>query len=640
MEIDEDPIIDGKLLLRLFPPFVRVDLVDDSAFCQRLGIELDGTLRLDQGEVRIRNSAFMTAARSVYADSSGAAQLDDEDGKTWTLTLEGEAGRSVITLALGEQKFKLGGLSALSPDRSTRLDEFECALYDAGLPPRALPQWRARLDDGPLENEEVLLLNTDLSRTPISGARVLDQELSSPTGKAETVVPPYRVYYERLCGGGEAASVEALANDVVPRLVADLLAWDRQEGARMALLLASHSLVIPSSGLLDLPPDEIIALADWAVEAGDLISKIGMIELGMAVLPSVPDLSSQLQTLVEQILELDPSDADGRLHLLMGALIFTYGELSRTKVLDKWPPFRRRFAALAQASLFERHALGRLDAKHFTRSALDERGHRFYLQVLVDMRLEPRWLPDYVGADQLKYEMVGRIHNAANRYIDNVPDGPLKVLLTGSESSGLRKHVHFPRSLLPGPLEGAETGPNAKMPTELAQILDESIASEKLDAKSVTALINLHGLFSIGSDKVDRVVALIRKAQHRFATGLDVETRDSLISGLAGVASATRNPALANDVRIMIRKNRVDDASPPSPRQELLTALMAAAAHRDLDAWIGFVGDWALELALTVKTKDDATALKGELETLCVIEPALRKSVGRAIAAADGFLKV
>ena len=90
----------------------------------------------------------------------------------------------------------------------------------------------------------------------------------------------------------------------------------------------------------------------------------------------------------------------------------------------------------------------------------------------------------------------------------------------------------------------------------------------------------------------------------------------------------------------MIRKNRVDDASPPSPRQELLTALMAAAAHRDLDEWIRFVGNWALELALTVKTKDDAIALKGELETLCVIEPELRKSVGRAIAAADGFLKV
>lgn len=641
MMASEEPLpLDQLALLTLFPPFVQVDLVDDDAFRRRLGVTLDGVISLNGEEVKLVRSALFDAIRALYTRADRIAEVEDEEGKRWTIAAEEHDGQAMIRLSAGDRHFLIHGFCGLNPDADERIGQFTLALSNAGLPPTALPEWREIIAARPLENEEVRHLDNALMRTPISNGRVLDAELQGPTGNIETIVPPHREYYERLCGLGDASSVEELASNVVPELVADLLAWDVKRGARMALLMASHASIIPASGLSEHSSEELIELAAWAIEEGDLIAKVGMIELGLLVLPRMPDLAVPIQTLLEQIRDLDASDPKGRLQLLMAAFIFASGELSRTKVLAGWPPFRRRFAALAQASLFERHAFGCIDVEHYGKWALEERGSRYYLQALVDLREEPRWLPDYGSAEQLGHELLGRIHNASDRYADNIPEGPLHELLVGKGPDGLTARLHFPGSLLPGPLEGAERGTVNPIPSEFDQMLDESLASEPLEPRSVIALINLHGLFSIGSEKVERVVTLIRDANHRFSTDLEVEKRNTLMSGLARVASTMRNPALADELRIMVRKARVDKLDPPPPRLELLTALTAAAAHEDLEGWLRFVGDWAIELALTVDEKDQAGTLLQEFEMLCVIEPALRKSIGRAIAATHSFLNI
>lgn len=637
--VSDEPGSSSQLaLLGLFPTFVQLDLVDDDAFRQRLGLTLDGTISLNSGEVKLARSTFFDGIRSLYGNAERKAEIEDEEGKCWTLGAEEHEGHAVIRLFAGDRHFQVHGFGGLHPDTAERLRQFELALSDAGLPPTALPEWREKIAARPLENEEVRHFDNALMHTPISNCRALDAELQGPSGNIHTIVPPHREYYERLCGLGDAASVEELASNVVPKLVADLLAWDVQKGARMALLLASHASIVPASGLTELGPEDLAELATWAIEKGDLISKVGMIELGLAALPLKPELAAAIQILVEQIRDLDASDPNGRLQLLMAAFAFASGEISRTKILADWPPFRRRFAALAQASLFERHAFGHLDVKHYCEWALEQRASRYYLQALVDLRVEPRWLPDYGVADQLGHELLGRIHNASGRYADNIPKGALRKLLIGKGRSGLIARLHFPGSFLPGPLEGAESGTVNPLPPEFDQMLDKSLSTERLEPKSVIALINLHGLFSVGGEKVERAVELIRDANHRFSADLDIETRNTLVSGLASVAGTMRNPALADELRIMMRKTRVDKLDPPPPRIELLTALTAAAAHKDLDAWLRFVGDWSIELALGVDDKEEANALLHELDTLCVIEPALRKSVGRGIAAVEAFL--
>jgi len=638
-DVDSRPV-EAATLLGLFPPFLRLELVNDDEFRARIALKLDGSILLDD-TVRFSRGRFFAAVRAAYADIGATTGIEDETGKRWELQAEaGQEARTVIKVSADEREFLVRGIPGLHPDQQQRMRDFGLQLSEAGHPPYGLQEWRSILEARPLENAEVRHFDADLNCSPVACADDLDAELNGATGNVDTMVPPQRTYYERLCGAGDAEDVRELAQRVVRTAIADYLAWDQERGARMALLLSSHPTFISESALADLPPEQLIKLGEWARDKGDLLSKIGMVDLGLATLPRVPHLAAIIHSIVEEICALDTSDTAGRLHLMMSMFVFVDGELSRSKVLSDWPPFRRRFAALAQAALFERVALGRLDPQHFSKWAIDQRARQFYLQTLVDLRLEPRWLPDYAGPDQLKHELIGRIYNASNRYSENIPEGRLLTLLKSKEPGGLLNEFHFPGSLYAGPLEGSNAGERNAIQPEFEAIIDEALDADRLQAQSVIALINASGLFNVKDDKIDRAVRLIRASGHRFWGEMDVEKRDTLLTGLAAVACSSRSVALAEDLRIMMRKNRIEADSPPRPGREFLVGLTAAAAFSDLEPWLKFVGDWANELAFTVDDKDAATELQIELRTLCVIEPALRKSAGRGLAALESYLAI
>src|SRR3546814_14906229 len=94
----------------------------------------------------------------------------------------------------------------------------------------------------------------------------------------------------------------------------------------------------------DLAESELVALLEWAASSGDLLSRIGAIETGLAVLPRIPSLEPTILALVTSIRDLDPTDVEGRLHFLMGILLYVGGDNSRTGVLADLPQFQRRLA--------------------------------------------------------------------------------------------------------------------------------------------------------------------------------------------------------------------------------------------------------------------------------------------------------
>ena len=91
-------------------------------------------------------------------------------------------------------------------------------------------------------------------------------------------------------------------------------------------------------------------------------------------------------------------------------------------------PFYRRQAAIAQASLIIRA----LKASHTDTASIAEWarsvgiGHVFFLQGLVDLRLEPRWLPDFVSPEQLRAEFIGRVANAVSQCKSEVESESLR----------------------------------------------------------------------------------------------------------------------------------------------------------------------------------------------------------------------
>ena len=98
------------------------------------------------------------------------------------------------------------------------------------------------------------------------------------------------------------------------------------------------------------------------------------------------------------------------------------------------------------------------------------------------------------------------------------------------------------------------------------------------------------------------------------------------------IVISTRNRALADELRIVVRGYRNGDLYDLSSGEETAVCLMAAASRADLTGWTEFVGDWMTELAFKAK-EDEAKPLLAQLEYLCHIVPELWISCGRACAA-------
>jgi hypothetical protein len=635
---NEDVQIVGRALLRNFPEFIQLAMIEDPDFRASLGFRLNGTLSLGDEPVQFDRGDFRAATIAALEDQHAEAPLADAKGDEWRVAAEDHQGRTALRLTSGERVMLIYDTPGLRPTAEARLADFAVSLKAVGLPPNALVKWRSILAERRLDNDELRELEEAFASTIVS-VRDRIGALLGASISVEGLVPSNREYWENLCGGGVAPTLEALAEEVMPGHVSSLVAWDALEGAKQALLLAGHATLLQGAKLADLPSDVMVALLDWAVSSGDLIAKVAAIEVSLEALDRNAALGEPLAKLVTEVLELSTDDKDGPLQLLSGLIALVEGQLSLLKVLEDWPPFRRRQAVVAQASLVARLWGTTPGVASFTDWATDARGSRFYLQVLVDQRVEPRWSPEYISRSQLKNELIGRLHNAAERHSDALADGPLRDLLLGDGELSLRRKLEFPGAFLPGPMEGAPPATPLKLPEGFEAIVEASLNVDQLEHRSVAALVNLRGLFAIGDDKIERATALIRKAGYRLPTNDDDGVERTMLAGLADLAAISRSTSLADDLRIMARRRRLDKA-PTSYFPDLAMAMTAAAAHVDERGWARFAGEWVEELAFSVKDPGQALQLLEALEGLCAISPLLRGGLGSSIAALQSFLQI
>lgn len=617
-------------MLRLYPEPIVESLVEEDAFRARVGLQ--DRLLLVIGEAgRFGRRAFFDGVRAVYADG-GPREVADVEGNAWTLEVEERGGQPALRLSRGAVTEHLHPHHVLHPDPATRVAELTRGVAEAGLWPDALSPWRELLEQRPLDGDEVRLFHDALDQGPAAFARRVGISFGTGTGNAATIAPDHREHYENLVGHGTAINVSDLARKVVRPHVERLLTIPGGSGARIALLASAHSSLLAGSELEGLGGAETLALLRWAEADCDLMSRVAAVELGLAALPRVPDVEQPLIGLVRSLLDQDPADPGGRLALLSGVVAFVGSEVGRTRTLEDLPPFQRRLAVFAQASLFERTVFGRIDSRMVADWARRQGVRRFYFQTMVERRLEPRWTAEHIAPEQLKAEFVSRISLAGGLNRASVPPGALHDLLFGAAEGALQRHARFPQSFLPGPLEGmVADGSALPLPAEFERMLDETLSADVLAPSSVTALINLRSVFALDAARVDRAVELIRAAGHRFDASVDRETRSLLHNGLAALAADTRNVALAEELRMMVRKDRQDSGVPPI-RAEFLVALTAAAAHADHPGWSRYLGEWCTDLA-HLATGEDARHLREDLELLCSIDPTLRHSLGAAKAA-------
>jgi hypothetical protein len=379
-------------------------------------------------------------------------------------------------------------------------------------------------------------------------------------------------------------------------------------------------------------------LLEWLEDNGDRYSQLAAIEFGFEYLDRYPDIEPKLVKLIEQFRQDDPEAESGRLKLCSALFALVEAELARTQIFGKRPPFWRRLASITQASLIESQlAQVPLDIAEFSNSALSGAGRNFYMQTLVDLRREPRWLPDSIDPSQLKAEFLGRIAAAGKVNERKIRSKELRDLAIGDGAEGIQTLLAFPFYCLPGPLEGAIES-QMDMPPAFKVNVERDLVSETLKVNSFAGLVNSALVFRIGPELVELTSKALQRVKYQLRHDGPQDQSFALLAGLATVAGVTRSVELADQVRILTRVLRRRTDVEINAQDTLRICMITAACHQELDAWCRFVGDWVTEIAFGALERRAAERLVFDIEMLCQIQPSLWRTCSKAQAACKALI--
>ena len=360
----------------------------------------------------------------------------------------------------------------------------------------------------------------------------------------------------------------------------------------------------------------------------------------MRVLSSRPEIEPTIIRLIEQIRDDDVGEQGSGFKTLTALFLLVDGEISRTRLLSEEPPFYRRLAALSQAALIQRQFVNvGVDTGRFGEWAYKDHGGNHYLQSLSDMRLEPRWDPDFSTAPQIKADAFGRIMISAKTYEQNIKSSRIYDLIFGEEAKSLLSLSDSFRPWLHGPLEGTEDEQRI-LPPEVEEAIETQLNGDEIGPSSFIALVNYSLICRIGGDKAELAASALKRANYHLQSIEDKSQLLAILKGLANVSAVSRNPTLADELRILVRKYRRKAEFELPIEEEIKICIVAASSRPELTEWTEFVGDWLTELAFDDLKDEDAPVFHSWLDGLCHAVPELWATCGRADAALVALIKV
>ncbi|MDA3876662.1 MAG: hypothetical protein PF483_06195 [Halothiobacillus sp.] len=623
--------------LNLLPPLLRDSLLHDKNFLTRWHVMTATSITFEDGPTFQRYQLY-DGVRTAIREIESQIPITDSEGAAWELSVRPKTQGLAFTLRSADKNIPLMDYSALAEDSNIRLAWFDNVAREINLEDDFFHQWRARMKGAPLGDNDFAELTEEIESVPVSVFQRIKMSLRQGGADIETLVPFRRDYYGHLVGFlGSASDVHGYVDVGVVPLVDRLRKWNSVKGFLLSLLACSTSDISETIPIDHLSRSELTHIYERLVDYGDPISQIGAIEVALNNLNKYPELEQFAEKMIKNFVALTPENDSSHFTLLSAMIMMVASELVKKRTFKDAPPFYRKQAAIAHASLIIRaiyeSSINPVNVLQWVNE--NNPGHIFYLQGLVDLRAEPRWLPDFICAEQLHAEFIGRIRNSVGKNKDKIRSMTLDKVLPEAEPDVAGIKLLF-NSMLPGPLEGA-IFPRLPVPEYIQEEITATLTAERLESNSFALLVNTALHFNISENQAGLAAEALRRVKYSIENSC-VETRPvELIEGLAVLAAVTRATGLADELRVLMRVMRRSNRFTETPDNEIRIAMVAAASHEDIEKWALFSGEWMTEIAFQCSDKELAKNSLLQLRRLVQIEPALARHFARADAALAAF---
>jgi hypothetical protein len=619
-------------MTRLYPKLVRDAVISDPTLTERLGITADAVLHLGDVDVAFQRSKLLDAVKLALGGATPDPSIDDTLGQSWKVRVLRDEAFPRIALVQDKRRLLVANFGWLSPDPDTRTKIFAREAERLNLPAGQIANWESLLSQRIPAGDELALIQGDLNNTPSAVSETIGESLANGGIEASVLVPRLASYYDRLVGAcaGETCLEDYILDAGAAHMKA-LVGWRAEEGFKLSLLLASQPNIATALGGVDIAIEKLAAIFEWLADRGDALSRAAGIEIGLRVRPADPTARAALEKLVRAFVADQPVAHVNQFALLSALTVFVYGEMARCRILADRPPFQRRLAAIAQASLIARCIIANSnDATDFMKWLASARLQTFLLQGFIDLRTEPRWVPEMALPGQMRNEVSGRVWMAAQAQAEFVRDSGWAGLLLDDVEGSLARTFSLYHAVLPGPLEGGTPSSLELRPEDIAS-LREDLLSSTITASSFAGLYRAAVIFSLPDGVTELAAGALARADYRLAC--DDGRLVAHLLGIASSAAIARSAKLAEALFIVLRVHRRYYPADLTVEDSFRIGMVACACHADFDAWCKCVGDRLNELSFQAISREDAERLHSHLLHLCALVPELWATCGQAEAA-------
>lgn len=608
--VNKLPFSIGEYFAEINPDLHSIGLVRSS----EITLHLAGSPKLDAHTVyTIAGSVFDGAASQSIVDSLGTVwQLSaHEDGTAWAKQSEGAGNFQIVHAQLFAQDASVRGKYLVDLSQSL------------GLQSDQLKHWIGLADASRINIWQLSVFEDDLADTPTMMANKIRALFSGGISQPEELSPLSLRYYERLVGRHETGfTLERYCDDTKDFA----FGVTQQQRLEFGLLRSIHSKASPCSAVIEMNSATLSEFVSNTLKGLDLWSLTGLVESIVQRQDAFTDLSETTISIIEHVIEIFQGGIE-RFQLTCSLAMRVDSALNVSGVFGDKPPYWRRLASFSHAALIERIVLDlRMPLENITEWASGASA-LFQACTLVDIAVEPRWHGSMLSAQQIRQEVLGRILNALWPHREALEAGKLAGRVFGESEESLELLREISYSVLPGPLEGAETA---------ALQLPEDIVAQSTKY-----------LDDVSRPLIDRVgtvahVASMGSVPHSVIEGLTKATRDlditadqdtspnafhRVLINLSLAAAGSRDKPLASAVHQLLR-NR---PSLPLPIR-LHVGLTACACESDNNKWSLSVEEWIRWLATEQLSKDESSHILFVLSAMCDSNPVLRRKLGTPMA--------
>lgn len=527
-------------------------------------------------------------------------------------------------LRFGTQTARFPNIGLLSEQIEQRERTFDEMLAGERLPPDRARSWRDRILLAPLENDEFISFELELSETPEGVLQDISDTIVSGEAEFKDLVPERSDYYLALLGLEEIpetlpafnkAWIAALRGQDATRLRRQL-----RLSAPMAVLpsdlVGEASELIPESDRIDFA-HELAALPDaFSVLAGFRIAARFRQEV------SLNDLATRLANDLARADGMNDPATD-----FASAFAVTYAVITRDRILRKWPVYARQIAALVHSS----HIVRILAESSVQRPELGDRIMRIFglqarLGELLDGHEATVFQPQYLGPAQLYGITIGRI----SEVIAAIPESERPSTWVESLTAGIQKGRELGWGVLyfaAGPLDEFAAGWSGLSPVDVEHV--DQFHSAIRPPSDPEFGINQLFKISLAFDLVDDDRAKFAEQLPNFIAVLSEADFGNGVELALQIAARWRDLQLSDALfELVVERSREGNLQDLTLPARAMLAAANSALNRDERS--KRISNFALRLALASKPGSSVENLARALDVIADMEPELGREFARA----------